>query len=111
MKAPREADVLKAVLTYLRVVRRWHAERRNAGGGLRNGRPVRAGEAGAADLSGTIPPPLAQGRRLEVEVKRPGGKLRPAQAAWLEMMRATGALCLVVDSVESLERQLREAGY
>src|SRR5258708_6451254 len=64
IKAPSEAALVKAVLGYLRVVRRWPAWR-NQTGALRVGRRlVRFGEVGSADVLGLIPP---GGRLLAVE--------------------------------------------
>ena len=39
-----------------------------------------------------------------------GGKLSEAQRNFLDAMNRTGAVGIVVHSVESLETQLREAG-
>lgn len=56
-------------------------------------------EAGASDLYGTLP----GGRALYVEVKMPGKKATPAQAAWLDAERRLGAAAGTVSSVEELD--------
>src|SRR5438067_1269941 len=79
MKAPRETDIVRACLQLLQL-RKVPAWRNNTGaaafaaGGRR--RFVRFGVAGAADVFGVLPP---SGRLLAVEVKVPGGRVRPAQ--------------------------------
>lgn len=45
-----------------------------------------------------------------IEIKRPGGKLRPAQAAWLESARADGVVCFVADSVEMMVSEFKKYG-
>ena len=106
--AERETDIVRACLTYLRVVRRWPAWR-NQTGALRAGkRFIRFGEVGSADILGLLPP---TGKLLAIECKRPGNRPTAAQAAWLDMVGRAGAVALVVDSIDSLARQLAEAGY
>jgi hypothetical protein len=46
-----------------------------------------------------------------VECKQKGGRLRPAQRAFLENVRRAGGLALVVDDVRQLQAALdKEAG-
>jgi hypothetical protein len=106
-RAERETGIVKAVLGYLRFVRRWPAWRNNTGAVRVGRRLIRFGEVGAADILGVLP----GGRLLAVECKRPGNRATAAQAAWLAMIAEGGALALVVVSVEDLAAQLREAGY
>ena len=67
---------------------------------------VAFGLPGLADIDGI----LADGRRIGIEVKRPGGKLRPDQAAYGNMVQLMGGVWIVADSVAALEAGLREAG-
>lgn len=45
-----------------------------------------------------------------VECKRPGGKLRPAQAAFLDNVRRAGGLAIVVSDVRQLGEALDAEG-
>jgi hypothetical protein len=107
LPATRETAVVKAVLQYLQHVRGWVAWRSNSGALKAENRLVRFGTPGQADVLGVLP----GGRLLAVECKRPGGKTTALQRAWLDMVASAGGLALVVDGVESLARQLAEAGY
>ncbi len=49
--------------------------------------------------------------QIWIECKKPGGKLRPEQDRWLARTQASGAICLVIDSIEKLEEHLRKRGY
>jgi hypothetical protein len=108
VRAERETDVVRAVLTYLRVVRRWPAWRNNSGAVRLGKRFIRFGEVGSADVLAVIPP---AGRLLAVEAKAGGNRTTPAQAAWLQLVTDAGGLALVVRSVDDLAEQLRQAGY
>jgi hypothetical protein len=58
---------------------------------------VRYGLApGSADLVGL----RADGRFVALELKAPGGRVRPEQAAWLELVRRMGGVGAVVRSVD-----------
>src|SRR5690606_35729707 len=48
--------------------------------------------------------------RLWIEVKTPRGRVRPAQAAWIEAERAAGGHAIVARSVSDVLDALREAG-
>lgn len=118
VKAPTETVLVKAVLDYLRFVRRWPAWRNNTGAVRVGRRLIRFGEVGAADVLGILPAgryplldPTTAGRLLAVEVKRPGNRPTPAQLAWLDMVREAGAVALVVHSLDELAGLLAEAGY
>lgn len=60
------------------------------------GRVIRHFDAGppegAADISGIT----TRGRRLEIELKMPGGKLREGQRAWARMVTELGGVYLHV---------------
>lgn len=45
-----------------------------------------------------------------IEVKRPGGKHRPAQTAWIEAARQDGVIAFFADSVEAMVAGFKEFG-
>jgi len=45
-----------------------------------------------------------------IEVKRPGGKHRPSQEAWIEAARADGVVAFFADSVEAMVKGFSEFG-
>lgn len=71
--------------------------RNNCGVALHpNGARVVYGLAvGSADLVGVV-----RGRFVALEVKTPTGRVTPAQAQWLALVRAQGGVAEVVRSVE-----------
>ena len=105
MKAPSESGILRACLQLLalRGVPCWRA---NTGAARFGGRFVKFNVAGCADVIGCLPP---SGRLLAVEVKKPGGRVRPAQRAFLARVATAGGLALVVHDVRELESALAEA--
>jgi hypothetical protein len=113
---PTEQDIVKACLQLL-ALRGVPAWRNNTGGrpwtdAAGKPRLMRFGLPGSSDILGVVPA-LAGGRRgmfLAVEVKRPGGKLRPEQAAFLDRVRAAGGLALCVTSDAELDAALRAEG-
>lgn len=103
-QSPDEALVLNAVLRYLKLERRvaW-AARMNSGaakvpaaGGKE--RFLRFGFKGCPDVLGQ----LTDGRFLAIECKRPGGRRRPEQVAFVDLARAHGAVALFAESVEDV---------
>lgn len=62
-----------------------------------DGRPIRVGVVGAADISGLLAP---HGRRLEIEVKTPTGRQRPEQRKYQAMIESLGGLYIVARCVE-----------
>ncbi len=70
-------------------------------------RKVRFGLPGQADLSGILP----DGKRLEIEVKRPGGRQSEEQKAFQEMIERFGGLYILAYSALDVEDRLRELGY
>lgn len=72
-------------------------------------RPVSAGPPkGAADLSGLV---IGSGKRLEIEVKGPGGKLRPEQEQFRQNMLAWGCVhmvCVYDPDLSMMENVARE---
>jgi hypothetical protein len=107
----RESAVVKGCLDYL-ALRGIPAWRVNCGAmrGEHKGKRwfVRFnGAQGCADILAVLP---GSGRLLACECKRPGGRLRPAQAAFLDRVRAAGGVALCVDSVAALAKALDAEG-
>lgn len=71
-----------------------------ADGGLR---PIQVNLPGCPDLIGFLAP---FGRFLGIEVKAPGGRLRPAQEAFRDALTRSGGLYIVARSVEDVTREL-----
>lgn len=103
-----EADVLRAILAYLKihpaVALAWRA---NTGaftllGASGKQRHVRAGFAGCPDILGM----LKGGRFLAIEVKRPGGRLSTAQHAFLYRVEHDGGLGFMAESVADVQQRL-----
>lgn len=108
MRAEREQDIQRAVLQYLRVIRRWPCVRINSGAVKVGGRLVRFNDlTGVSDVLCVLP----GGRMGSLEVKRPGCKPTADQEAWLALVREAGGLALVVTGVQDLIDQLGAAGY
>jgi hypothetical protein len=63
---------------------------------------VRGAPADTPDILGV----MADGRALALEVKRPGGRIRPGQAALIARIVAAGGLAAVVESVDQADRVL-----
>jgi hypothetical protein len=102
----KEADVIRAVDRWLSLHQIAHF--RMNSGALKNehGRPVRFGAKGMADFYAIVP-----GKSIWIECKRPsGGVLSTAQREFLNLVNRCGQIGIVVNSVESLEIQLREWG-
>ena len=71
-----------------------------------DGRTVSTGVPnGFSDLFGYR---RSDGRAVFIEVKKPGGAIRPAQVKFLEAMRKQGALAGIARSVEDAERIINE---
>ena len=70
--------------------------RQNTGVAAYGHRAVRFGVPGQADISGIF----ADGRRIELEVKRPGERTTPEQDRWGAMIVKFGGVYAVVRSVE-----------
>lgn len=104
--------MLASVLEYLAMAQRqrrvvWYA-RTNTGAGrlLRRdgtlGQFLRFGFPGCPDILGQLP----DGRLLAIEVKRPSGRVRPEQQAFLDRATLGGAVAQVVRSVDDVHRLL-----
>jgi len=105
----KEADVLNAVLRWLALHRIPHW--RVNSGGLKDShnRLVRFGAKGMSDIHAIGPSP--DGKAIWIECKRPrGGVVSAAQKEFLDCINRHGGIGIVVNSIESLEQQLKEAG-
>jgi hypothetical protein len=106
---PPEAAVLKAVKRALELHPRvaW-VERLNSGAGQiafadgAKSQWMRFAWRGAPDLLGQ----MVDGRILCVEAKRPSGRLRPDQEAFLNVVRCQGGVAFVARSVDDVKEQL-----
>jgi hypothetical protein len=98
-----ESQVLPAVLEALRIHPRvaW-VDRMNVGGHEIDGRYIRFGLPGMADITGQ----MKDGRRLEVEVKRPGGKPTLEQVAYLALINRHHGVAFVATGVDDVMREL-----
>jgi hypothetical protein len=107
MRTEREVDILRTCLGWLRLqgVCCW---RQNQGALSAVSRGKRrffrfAGVEGISDIIGLLRP---TGRLLAIEIKRPGQRPTPEQAAFLDVIRASGGLALCVHSLWELQQQL-----
>lgn len=88
------AEVLKALRHDPRVAQ---VERTQSGLFMEGDRYIRVGTPGKLDITGL----LVGGRYFEIEVKRPGGKPDPRQAARIVAIRANGGISGYCWSAES----------
>jgi hypothetical protein len=105
----KEADVLNAVLRWLALHRIPHW--RVNSGGLKDshGRLVCFGATGMSDIHAIGPAP--EGKSIWIECKRlRGGVVSAAQNEFLDCVNRHGGIGIVVNSIESLEQQLKEVG-
>lgn len=107
----KEKQVLAACLALcLRHPKVGWAKRMNVGAARHEGpdgkeRFIRFAWKGAADITGQ----MTDGRRLEIECKRPGEIERPEQAEFLALVAAYGGVACCVDSATALKRVLDSA--
>jgi hypothetical protein len=106
MKRTPESFVLNGCLHYLQIRGIYHW-RNNTGTAKIADRWVSFGKKGSADILGCLP----DGKFLAVEVKSDHGRLSPEQSVFLERIRGSGGLAVVVKSWQELDGSLREAGY
>jgi hypothetical protein len=107
VKSPLEKTIMDNIQLKLGArpdVRLW----RNNVGAYKDerGHLVRYGRPGSADLTGLV---LPDGVRLEVEVKRPGGKLSEDQQKFAAMTMRFGGIYILATSVEQAEVSLNQA--
>lgn len=109
----KENEILRQVEEWLTARHIWHMRLNNAAGKAQSGQFMRSftcnGHAvcGVSDIYA-----VKDGVSLWIEIKRPvGGKVSDAQRNFLDAMNRNGAVGIVVNSIESLEEQLKEAGF
>ncbi|MDR1785202.1 MAG: VRR-NUC domain-containing protein [Spirochaetaceae bacterium] len=99
-----EGRVKAAILRYLEAAGIW-AWNSPTGAAKIDGRWVRFGTPGSADIIGVLP----GGRFLAVECKRPkGGRLSCEQAAWLARVRRMGGVAFVARDTAEVAAALRD---
>lgn len=98
-----ESEIQKACLDYLRLLNIPRRKINTVGIKKADGSWIPSQSRGTADIIGV----LRSGRFLAVEVKRPGGKLSKEQVEFLEEFDRGGAVCMVVTSVEELEKFIK----
>lgn len=81
---------------------------RNNTGALKDqhGRLVRYGLKGSADIIGILP----DDRFLSVECKREGGKVRPEQKQFQDMINSNNGVAVIVHSCDELLQELKKKG-
>lgn len=104
MLRDRESAVLRGALQLL-ALRGFHAVRINSGLIIaRGGYPVRLAPAGTSDILGTVP---GSGRTIAIETKRgKGGRLSPAQDAFLATITRLGGVSLLIHDLADLDLAL-----
>lgn len=99
-----EADLVAAILLEFGArsdLRLWRANVLVAQD--RNGRVVRAGIKGQADISGIMRP---SGRRIEIECKSPTGRQSKEQIQWQRMIEWAGGLYILARRIEDVRLAL-----
>lgn len=99
--ARSEHDIQQSILKYLKK-RNLFCWRNNSGVTVIQHRFIRFGAKGAPDILGILP----DGRFLGIEVKKPGGALRPEQATFLENINKSNGLAFVARSVDDVKAAL-----
>jgi hypothetical protein len=105
--AVTEREVLAGVLDACRVLG-IEANRQNTGAAMNpSGQTVRFGRKGNADISATIRDGPNRGKRVEIEVKRPGKTPTAEQWDRIHEVNASGGLSFWVDDAGEALRVLR----
>ena len=108
----REAEILRQVEEWLTLRRIWHMRCNNSAGKAQSGQFMRSFSCNGHAVNGVSDIyAVKDGTSIWIECKRPvGGKVSEAQRNFLDAMNRNGAVGIVVNSIESLESQLKEAG-
>lgn len=97
---PLEKTIVASIMRWLKKQPDCHAEKRHGG---------MYGSAGRPDITGCV-----EGRRFEIEVKRPSGKTTKLQeielAKWKQAGAITGVARSLSDAKEIFEKAKRKAG-
>lgn len=97
--APLEKDIQKSIIEYLGAKRVFCWKEHSGGLPINNGEnfmPI--GLKGKSDILGV----LKGGRFLAIEVKRPGGKISPAQEEFIQNINLEGGLAFVAYSIDDV---------
>lgn len=103
----KESTLLHAVLAAWGAHPRLRLWRQNTGAATLNGRLVRFGTPGAADIQGIIRP---SGRFLAIECKSATGQQRDAQVKWQRMVEDHGGLYVLARSLADVDASLAAIG-
>jgi hypothetical protein len=88
MQTPREESIVRMILKYINSLPRCYAEKTHGS----------AYTAGRADITACV-----GGRRVELEVKRPGKRATPLQQRFLDRWERSGAVVGTVHSVTEVK--------
>jgi hypothetical protein len=83
------------IIAQLNLLPRCYFWRMNTGVAQAGDRKIRFGVPGQADITG-----IANGRRVEIEVKSPTGKQRPDQKQFQSRVEAAGGIYIVARSLD-----------
>ena len=107
LRGVKEGPVINAVSEYLASKKIPHYRINSGALKTQRGGFVRFGAKGMSDFYAIGP----AGISIWIECKRPvGGRVSEDQKEFLDCINRNGGIGIVVNSVESLERQLKEAG-
>ena len=114
LTTPKESEIQKGILAFLRAHGAW-CVRVNGGAVKTEKRFIRFTDTvGTPDILCCWPMPARSCTHgavfVAVECKRPGGKLRPEQAATIDAINRAGGVAFVADSIEAVERALKLEG-
>jgi hypothetical protein len=102
----KEDTVINAVKEYLALKQIPHYRINSGGLKTPRGQLVKFGATGMSDIYAIGP----AGISIWIECKRPkGGRLSEAQKEFLDCINRNGGIGIVVNSIDSLETQLKEA--
>lgn len=111
-KGIKESQILKDVENWLSLHHFWHMRCNNSAGKAQSGMFMRSFTCNGHPVKGVSDIyAIKDGVTFWIECKRPvGGVLSVDQRNFLDAMNRHGAVGIVVNSIESLENQLKEAG-
>jgi hypothetical protein len=98
----READIQREILLHFGADPRCRIWRNSTGATINQGRVIRFGLVGSADILGV----LKGGRFLAIEVKTPQGQQSQQQKRFEAMVTSMGGLYVLARCVEDVERAI-----
>lgn len=103
-----EQSLVNVILTLFRLRDIHHCHVRNSGTIIHTPTGLRFGKNPFPQPG--VPDILAwqNGRSMAIEVKSPGGRLRPEQARWLDRFQKEGGTALVARSIDDVQRFLNK---